>query len=80
VATATAQGLKEIAGAINEPGGAEAVNLRIAEQYLIEFGKLAQINNTMIVPTNLSDISSILAVAGKVLKGGGGGGDQFKIS
>ena len=67
VATATANGIKEIALAINEKGGMNAVNLRIAEQYLGEFGKLAKEGNTMIIPTDLSDIAGIVASASKVL-------------
>jgi len=66
IAIATATGIREIAKAINEPGGQHAVNLRIAEQYLGEFGKLAKENNTMIIPQNMSDISSIIATATKV--------------
>jgi len=68
VATATAQGLKEIAVAINEEGGISAVNLRIAEQYLKEFGNLAKTNNSLIIPSNLSDIAGIIASASTVLK------------
>jgi len=67
VAIATAKGIKEIALAINEEGGMNAVNLRIAEQYLIEFGKLAKTNNTMIVPADLSDIAGILSGITSVL-------------
>ena len=55
-----------IALAINEKGGKDAVNLRVAEQYLGEFGKLAQTNNTMIVPSNLSDVASIVGTITKV--------------
>jgi regulator of protease activity HflC (stomatin/prohibitin superfamily) len=66
VATATANGIRAIAIAINEKGGKDAVNLRIAEQYLLEFGKLAKESNTMIMPSNLTDISSIIATATKV--------------
>ncbi|MCH8299505.1 paraslipin [Candidatus Marinimicrobia bacterium MT.SAG.3] len=68
VATATAIGIREIASAINEEGGTDAVNLRIAEQYLHEFGKLASENNTLIIPTDLTDISSIIATATSVFK------------
>ncbi|MFA7195432.1 MAG: band-7 C-terminal domain-containing protein, partial [Candidatus Neomarinimicrobiota bacterium] len=68
VAVATAMGLKEIARVINEKGGAEAVNLRIAEQYLTEFGKLAQENNTMILPGNLTDVGGMVATITKVLE------------
>lgn len=66
VANATAKGIREIASAINEQGGMNAVNLRIAEQYLNEFGKLAQKNNTMIIPSNLSDVAGIVASVGKI--------------
>lgn len=68
VAAATALGLKHIAKVINEKGGAEAVNLRIAEQYLTEFGKLAQENNTMILPGNLTDIGGVVATVSKVME------------
>lgn len=68
VADATAEGLKKIAGAINEKGGAEAVNLRIAQQYLDEFGKLAKTNNTMIIPSDLADIAGVIKTASSVLK------------
>lgn len=68
VAVATAMGLKEIALVINEKGGAEAVNLRIAEQYIGEFGNLARENNTMILPSNLTDVGGMVATIGKVLE------------
>ena len=68
VAQATANGIKEIASAINEKGGLEAVNLRIAQNYLEQFGKLADKNNTMILPSNLTDVAGIVAVANSVLK------------
>ena len=68
VAEATAEGLKKIALAINEKGGADAVNLRIAQQYLDEFGKLAKTNNTMIIPSDLADIAGIIKTASSVLK------------
>jgi regulator of protease activity HflC (stomatin/prohibitin superfamily) len=66
VAMATAKGIREIAKAINEEGGSQAVNLRIAEQYLGEFGKLAQKNNTMIIPSNLSDVATLVGTISKV--------------
>ena len=67
VAVATAKGIREIAQSINEEGGMNAVNLRIAEQYLTEFGKLAKTNNTMIVPADLSDISGVISAVTSVL-------------
>jgi regulator of protease activity HflC (stomatin/prohibitin superfamily) len=66
LAKATANGLRAIASAISEENGLNAVNLRIAEQYLIEFGKLAKTNNTMILPSNLSDIAGVVATATSV--------------
>lgn len=66
VAMATAKGIREIASAINQEGGIDAVNLRVAEQYITEFGKLAGVNNTMIIPSNMTDISSIVATATSV--------------
>lgn len=68
VAIATASGIRAIADAINVKGGSDAVNLRIAEQYLGAFGKLAKESNTMIMPANLTDISSIIATATKVFE------------
>jgi regulator of protease activity HflC (stomatin/prohibitin superfamily) len=68
VAEATAKGIREIAGAINEKGGINAVNLRIAEQYLDEFGKLAKTNNSIIIPSNLSDIAGMIKAAASVMK------------
>jgi regulator of protease activity HflC (stomatin/prohibitin superfamily) len=66
IAKATANGLRAIAAAITEENGLNAVNLRIAEQYLSEFGKLAKLNNTMILPANLSDVAGIVATATSV--------------
>lgn len=68
VALATAKGIREIALAINAPGGPEAVNLRVAEQYIEEFGNLAKENNTMIIPSNMADLSSLVATATQVIK------------
>jgi regulator of protease activity HflC (stomatin/prohibitin superfamily) len=68
VAKATAIGIREIALAINERGGMDAVSLRIAEKYLDEFGKLADTNNTMIVPSNLSDVATMVATTTSVFK------------
>ncbi len=66
LAKATANGLRAIASAISEENGLNAVNLRIAEQYLNEFGKLAKQNNTMILPANLTDVAGIVATATSV--------------
>ena len=68
VAFATAKGIREIATAINEKGGMNAVNLRVAEQYITEFGNLAKTNNSLIVPSNVSDVASMIASAMTVFK------------
>jgi regulator of protease activity HflC (stomatin/prohibitin superfamily) len=63
VATATAEGLKRVAEAVTVAGGAEAMRLRIAEDYVEQFGKLAQSSNTLVIPANLTEISSMIALA-----------------
>jgi len=73
VATATAEGLQRVAASLQSPGGDSAMQLRIAEQYIREFGNLAKAGNTFVVPSNLSDIASIIALATGVAKGGNGG-------
>ena len=70
LASVVADRKREIAKAINEPGGANAVNLRLAEQYITEFGQLAKANNTMIIPSDLANIAGIIKAAGSVIKGG----------
>jgi regulator of protease activity HflC (stomatin/prohibitin superfamily) len=71
VATATADGIRDVAKAIQEPGGFEAVQLRVAEQYVQEFGKLAKEGNTLVLPANLSDIGSMVALAMNAIRGNG---------
>lgn len=68
VAAATAEGIRRVADAIGMPGGVEAVQLRVAEQYIREFGNLAKTNNTMILPANLTDVGSMMATAMAVLR------------
>jgi regulator of protease activity HflC (stomatin/prohibitin superfamily) len=68
VAVATANGIRKIALSINEKGGVDAVNLRIAEQYINEFGNLAKENNTMIIPTDLADMAGFIKTAASVIK------------
>ncbi len=68
VAVATAVGVREIAKAINEEGGQDAVNLRVAEQYIGEFGKLAKETNSIIIPTNLADIAGVIKAATSVIE------------
>jgi regulator of protease activity HflC (stomatin/prohibitin superfamily) len=68
VATATAAGIRQVADAIRQPGGMEATQLRVAEQYVHQFGELAQKSNTMIVPSNVSDVAGMVATAMKVFQ------------
>ncbi len=71
VAKATAEGIRSVAAAINEAGGYEAVQLRVAEQYINRFGEIAKAGNTLVVPANLSDVGSMLALAMNVIQGKG---------
>ena len=66
VATATAEGLRRVADAVTAPGGQDAMRLRVAEDYVQQFGSIAKSANTLVVPANLSDIASMVAMATKV--------------
>jgi regulator of protease activity HflC (stomatin/prohibitin superfamily) len=68
IAEATASALRQVGSAIEQPGGEEAVNLKVAEQYVDAFRELAKTNNTLIVPANLGDMSSLIATAMQVVK------------
>jgi regulator of protease activity HflC (stomatin/prohibitin superfamily) len=68
IAEATAEGLSKIAVAIQQPGGQDAVSLRVAEQYVKEFGNLAKETNTLILPAQLADIGGAVAGLTEVLK------------
>jgi regulator of protease activity HflC (stomatin/prohibitin superfamily) len=70
VARATAEGLQQIAEALRQPGGDGAMRLRIAEQYIQQFGALAKEGNTFVVPANLSDLAGMLTLASTVLRDG----------
>ncbi|MEF7615764.1 stomatin-like protein [Aquincola sp. MAHUQ-54] len=63
VADATADAIRKIAGALREPGGPEAVQLKVAEKAVEAFSQLAKTNNTMIVPSNLSEVSGLIGTA-----------------
>jgi len=67
VAMATADGLKKVAESLSLTGGETAANLRVAEKYIAEFGNLAKENNTMIIPANMGDVSSMVATVMSVL-------------
>jgi len=68
VSAATAEGIRRVADALETPGGDKAMQLRIAEQYIEEFGRLAKTGNTFVVPSNLSDIASMIALATGIAK------------
>ncbi|MBP7637685.1 MAG: paraslipin [Kiritimatiellae bacterium] len=68
VAEAQASGIRQVASAINDQGGMNAVNMQLAQQYLNEFGKLAKANNTMIIPSDLANVAGILKAATTVIK------------
>jgi regulator of protease activity HflC (stomatin/prohibitin superfamily) len=68
VATATAEGIKKVADALQSKGGDEAMQLRIAEQYIDQFGNLARAGNTIVLPANLADLGSMIAMAKGIVK------------
>ena len=67
VATATAEGIRRVANAMQDPGGAQAVQLRVAEQYITQFGQLAKESNTLVIPANAADVASMIGVAMRVM-------------
>jgi regulator of protease activity HflC (stomatin/prohibitin superfamily) len=67
VATATAEGIRRVAESIKLPGGYEAVQLRVAEQYITQFGELARESNTLVLPANVADVASMIALAMKAI-------------
>ena len=73
-AEANASAIRQIAAAIESQGGLQAVNMRIAEHYINAFGLLARTNNTLIVPSNVSDMAGLIATAMTVVKGPAGQG------
>ena len=70
IATATAEGLSKVAKSLNEEGGQSAMKLRVAENYLEQFGNIAKEGNTLVVPANLADISSMISLATNIVKKG----------
>ena len=70
IANATSEGIRRVAEAIEAPGGYEAVQLRVAEQYITQFGNLAKAGNTLIVPANLTDVASMIGAAMNVIRAG----------
>jgi regulator of protease activity HflC (stomatin/prohibitin superfamily) len=68
VATATAEGLRQVGIALSDRGGIEAMQLRIGEEYVKQFGKLAQTGTTLVVPANLTDLASIVTMATSIAR------------
>ena len=68
VASATAEGLRQVGGALADRGGMEAMQLRIGEEYVKQFGKLAQESTTLVVPSNLTDLASIIQMATSITR------------
>jgi regulator of protease activity HflC (stomatin/prohibitin superfamily) len=68
IANATAEGLSRVAKSLNEEGGESAMQLRVAEDYLEQFGNIAKQANTLVVPANLADISSMISLATNIIK------------
>jgi len=74
VAEATAEAIRKIAAAIQQPGGEQAVQLKVAERAVDAYGQLAKANNTMIVPGNMTEVSALIGSAMTLMKGGRHGG------
>jgi regulator of protease activity HflC (stomatin/prohibitin superfamily) len=68
VASATAEGIRLVAQAIQQPGGREATQLRVAEAYVTQFGNLAKQTNTVILPANVADVAGMIATAMRVFE------------
>ena len=68
VASANAQAIQQVAQAIQSPGGMDAVNLKVAEKYVDAFGNVAKQGNTLILPSNMADMGSMVATAMSIMK------------
>ena len=68
MADATADAIRKVAEAIRSPGGEQAVQLKVAEKAVDAFAQLAQKNNTMIVPANMSEVSALIGTAMALMK------------
>ena len=71
VADATAEAIRKIAAAIEQPGGAQAVQLKVAEKAVDAYAQLAQKNNTMIVPGHMGEVAGLIGTAMTLMRGGG---------
>ncbi len=70
IAEANSKAIRQVAEAMAAPGGMGAVNLKVAEQYIAQFGNLARTTNTLILPTNVADVAGLIATAMSVVKSG----------
>jgi regulator of protease activity HflC (stomatin/prohibitin superfamily) len=68
IATATAEGIRRVAESIGVPGGIEAVNLRVAEQYVAQFGEIARGSTNLVLPASVADVGSMVALAMSAIK------------
>lgn len=68
IATATAEGIRRVAEVIKMPGGHEAMQLRLAEQYIVAFANIAKTGTSMVVPANVADIASMIQTAMGVVR------------
>ena len=76
MAKATAEGIRAVADTIRTEGGMEAVQLRVAEQYITQFGHLAKTTNSLVIPTNLADVAAMIATAMSVVQRSGAPGSM----
>ena len=68
IAKATGEGIRKVAEAIKDQGGLQALNMRLAEQYIAQFGNLAKTTNTIIMPGNVADVAGLIATAMSTVK------------
>jgi regulator of protease activity HflC (stomatin/prohibitin superfamily) len=71
IAQATASGIRQVGDAVGQPGGFEAMQLRVAEQFVAQFGQLARHGNTLILPANVADVGSLVALATNIIQKSG---------
>ena len=68
IANATAEAIRQVASASQESGGLTAINLQVADKYISAFNELAKTNNTLIVPANMGDMSTLISSAMKIVQ------------
>jgi regulator of protease activity HflC (stomatin/prohibitin superfamily) len=68
IASATAEGIRAIGTAVGQPGGMEAMQLRVAEQYIARFGEIAKQSTTVVLPASLTDVASLVATATSMIR------------